>query len=78
MVYRELGIRPQGKLIHTNQGNKTLRPHLHLELSKCPKTLARETIIYKMKGILLKKKHLTLPILSKSATTTGSTRIQGY
>lgn len=63
-VYRELGIKTQGKSIHPHQGNQTLPPHLHLGLSKHLKTLARETIIYKMKRILLKEKNLTLQILS--------------
>lgn len=42
-VYRDLGIKLQGKSIHPHQGNQTLPPHLHLGLSKCLKTLARET-----------------------------------
>lgn len=76
-VYRELSIKPQGKSIHPHQGNQTLTPS-HLGLNKCPKTLARETIIYKMKGILLKEINLMLQILPQSVTTTGSTRMQGY
>lgn len=63
-VYRELGIKTQGRSIHPHQGNQTLPPHLHLGLSKRPKTLARERVIYKMKGILLKEINLTLQILS--------------
>lgn len=42
-VYRDLGIKLQGKSIHPHQGNQTLPPHLHLGLSKCLKTLVRET-----------------------------------
>lgn len=57
------GVKPRGKRIHPHQENQTLLPHPHVGIGKCPQTLARETTIYKMKGILL-----LWQILSKSVT----------